>query len=128
VDLQTVRELHGDRLVIYLAAYYDFAGSASPLYERVTVRGTERLLRFLNEMFTVEQFIFSSTMLVHAPTTPGRPVSEDSPLDPSWAYPQSKVETERVIHGERDEIPARGRAPGAGRPQKHGWGQVGRVY
>src|SRR5688500_1068075 len=28
--------------VIHLAAYYDFAGEPSPLYEKVTVRGTER--------------------------------------------------------------------------------------
>ncbi|MEO8349804.1 MAG: NAD(P)-dependent oxidoreductase, partial [Acidobacteriota bacterium] len=106
--LQTIRDLHGDRLasVIHLAAYYDFSGTASPLYEKVTVRGTEQLLRLLREMFTVEQFIFSSTMLVHAATTPGRPISEDSPLDPAWAYPQSKVETEKVIHAERGDIPA----------------------
>jgi hypothetical protein len=31
--------------VIHLAAYYDFSGEPSPLYERVTVGGTERLLR-----------------------------------------------------------------------------------
>lgn len=106
--LRTIRELHGDRLasVIHLAAYYDFSGAASPLYEKVTVRGTERLLRLLREMFTVEQFIFSSTMLVHAPATPGRPISEDSPLDPAWAYPESKVRTEKVIHAERGDIPA----------------------
>lgn len=106
--LRTIRELHGDRLasVIHLAAYYDFSGAASPLYEKVTVRGTERLLRLLREMFTVEQFIFSSTMLVHAPATPGRLISEDSPLDPAWAYPQSKVRTEKVIHAERGDIPA----------------------
>lgn len=106
--LETIRELHGDRLacVIHLAAYYDFSGVASPLYEKVTVRGTERLLRLLREMFTVEQFIFSSTMLVHAATTPGRPISEDSPLDPTWAYPKSKVETEKVIHAERGDIPS----------------------
>ncbi len=105
--LQAVRERHGDRLasVIHLAAYYDFAGSPSSLYEKVTVRGTERLLRLLREMFTVEQFIFSSTMLVHAPTTPGRPIKEDSPLEPTWAYPKSKVQTEEVIHAERGGIP-----------------------
>lgn len=105
--LRAVRERHGDRLasVIHLAAYYDFSGSPSPLYEKVTVRGTERLLRLLREMFTVEQLIFSSTMLVHAPTTPGRPIQEDWPLEPTWAYPKSKVQTEQVIHAERGGIP-----------------------
>jgi len=106
--LEAVRDLHGDRLasVIHLAAYYDFTGAPSPLYEKVTVRGAERLLRLLRESFAVEQFIFSSTMLVHRPTRPGRPITEDSPLEPTWAYPQSKVRTEQVIHAGRGDIPA----------------------
>jgi len=106
--LETVRELHGDVLasVLHFAAYYDFSGVSSPLYEKVTVRGTGRLLRLLREMgFRVEQFIFSSTMLVHAPTTPGRPIIEDSPLQPTWAYPRSKVRTEQVIRQERGDTP-----------------------
>ncbi|MGH2374534.1 MAG: NAD-dependent epimerase/dehydratase family protein [bacterium] len=105
--LDTIRDLHGDRLasVIHFAAYYDFSGASSPLYEKVTVRGTQRLLRVLRERFTVEQFIFSSTMLVHAPTMPGRPITEDWPLEPKWAYPQSKVRTEEVIRAERGDIP-----------------------
>ena len=56
--------------VIHLAAYYDFSGEPSELYEQVTVRGTERLLRALHNL-AVEQFVFSSTMLVHRPTEPG---------------------------------------------------------
>ncbi len=106
--LETVRELHGNTLasVMHFAAYYDFSGTPSPLYEKITVGGTARLLRLLREMdFRVEQFIFSSTMLVHAPTTPGRPITEDSPLQPTWAYPQSKVRTEELIRRERGDIP-----------------------
>jgi nucleoside-diphosphate-sugar epimerase len=106
--LHAVRDVHGNRLasVIHLAAYYDFSGTPSPLYEKVTVRGTERLLRLLQEMeFSVEQFVFSSTMLVHAPTVPGKPINEDWPLQPKWAYPQSKVRTEQVIQNERGQIP-----------------------
>jgi len=105
--LESVRELHGNVLasVLHFAAYYDFSGAASPLYEKVTVHGTARLLRLLREMgFQVEQFVFSSTMLVHAPTTPGHPITEDSPLQPTWAYPQSKVRTEQVIARDRGEI------------------------
>lgn len=106
--LQAIRDIHGDRLasVVHLAAYYDFSGAPSPLYEKVTVRGTQRLLRLLHEMFHVEQFVFASTMLVHAPTTPGRPINEDWPLRPSWPYPESKVRTEQVIQAERGDIPA----------------------
>lgn len=89
---------YGNRIasVIHLAAYYDLSGEPSPLYDEITVRGTERLLRHLQE-FKVEQFVFSSTMLVHAPVLPGQRIDENSPIEPRWAYPQSKVKTEAVI-------------------------------
>ncbi len=105
--LHAIRELHGNRIVsvIHLAAYYDFSGAPSPLYEEITVRGTERLLRMLQD-FEVEQFIFSSSDLVYAPSAPGQRINEDSPLQPKWPYPESKVKTEQVIHAERGKIPA----------------------
>lgn len=105
--LQAIRDLHGNRIVsvIHLAAYYDFSGAPSPLYDEITVRGTERLLRMLQD-FEVEQFIFSSTDLVYAPSAPGQRINEDSPLQPKWPYPESKVKTEQVIHAERSKIPA----------------------
>lgn len=104
--LERVREQHGSRIasVIHLAAYYNFSGEPSHLYEDLTVKGTERLLKGL-QSFEVEQFVFSSTMLVHKPTEPGHPITEDWPLEPKWAYPQSKVETEKLIHAERGNIP-----------------------
>jgi nucleoside-diphosphate-sugar epimerase len=106
--LQAIRELHGDKIasVIHLAAYYDFAGAPNPLYDEVTVRGTSRLLQMLQD-FKVEQFIFSSTALVHASSTSGIRINEDSPIQfpPKWPYPQSKIKTENVIHAERGEIP-----------------------
>jgi nucleoside-diphosphate-sugar epimerase len=109
--LRTVRTRlgGGDRLasVVHLAAYYDFAGEPSPLYEQVTVRGTERLLRGLRDAFAaIEQFVFSSTMLVHAPCELGERIDEDWPIQPAWDYPRSKVETEAVIRRERGAIPA----------------------
>src|SRR5215470_6486209 len=104
--LQAIRELHGNRLasVIHLAAYYDFSGASSPLYDRITVDGTQRLLRLLQD-FEVEQFIFSSTELVHAPSEHGQRINEDAPLAPMWPYPESKVKTERVIRTKRGKIP-----------------------
>ncbi|MGD9889922.1 MAG: NAD-dependent epimerase/dehydratase family protein, partial [Dehalococcoidia bacterium] len=55
--------------------------------------------------FTVEQFVFSSTMLVHAPCEPGQRIREDWPLEPAWAYPQSKVTTEQLIREQHGAIP-----------------------
>ena len=101
-----IKQFYGNRIksVIHLAAYYSFAQKHSPLYEQITVKGTERLLEALKD-FEVEQFIFTSTMLVHAPTKPGHPITEDSPVAPSWDYPLSKVHTEKLIHELRRNIP-----------------------
>lgn len=106
--LRVLREHHGSRIaaVIHLAAYYDFLGKASPLYEQITVEGTRRLLRGLREGgFKVEQFVFSSTMLVHRPAEPGQFIAEDWPLGPTWAYPESKVRTEALIREDHGNIP-----------------------
>lgn len=107
--LHVLREHHGAHLasVIHLAAYYDFFGDPSPKYEQITVRGTERLLHGLHEIgFTVDQFVFSSTMLVHRPVAPGEFITEDSLLGPTWAYPESKVRTEHLIRLQRGSIHA----------------------
>ena len=104
--LRQVSQRHGSRLasVIHLAAYYDFSGDPSPKYEEITVRGTERLLRGLKD-FEVGQFVFSSTMLVHAPCEPGQRINEEWPLDPKWDYPKSKVRTEELIRAQHGDIP-----------------------
>ncbi|MEZ4616083.1 MAG: NAD(P)-dependent oxidoreductase [Caldilineaceae bacterium] len=104
--VERLRYAYGEHLaaVVHLAAYYDFSGEPSPLYEELTVRGTERLLHALRD-FTIDRFIFSSTMLVHAPTKPGQPITEAWPLDGKWDYPQSKIATEQLIHQERGDIP-----------------------
>lgn len=107
--LQTVLDHHGREIasVIHLAAYYSFSGDDDPKYDEVTVEGTRRLLRGLRTgPLEVEQFVFSSTMLVHKPAEPGQFINEDWPLAPSWAYPESKVRTEKVIREERGNIPA----------------------
>lgn len=107
LGMERVRYGYGGRVasVIHLAAYYDFSGEPSPLYEQITERGTERLLGALRG-FQVEQFVFSSAMLVHAPCRPGERIDEDWPLAPRWDYPGSKVRTEELIRAERGAMPA----------------------
>lgn len=104
--LDRIATLYGPRLasVVHLAAFYDFSGAPSPLYERITVEGTRRLLE-ASKALELEQFVFSSTMLVHRPTSPGRPIDEDDPLIPTWPYPDSKVRTEELIRDQHDEVP-----------------------
>ena len=105
--LEQVRSRFGDRIasVVHLAAYYDISGDPNPLYDKITVQGTRRLIEGL-EGFQVEQFVFASTMLVHRPTYgPDERINEDSPLDPAWAYPESKVRTEELLRERHGEIP-----------------------
>ncbi|MCG6206422.1 NAD-dependent epimerase/dehydratase family protein [Rhodopseudomonas sp. HC1] len=92
--------------VIHLAAYYDTTGEDNPKYQAVTVDGTRRLLRELRTV-GAEQLVFSSTLLVHAPS-PGKGVriDETSPVRPAWAYPQSKADTEALIAQERGDVSA----------------------
>ena len=101
-----LRVAYGDRIasVIHLAAYFDLSGEPNPKYNEVTIRGTERLLRNL-QSFEVEQFIFTSTMLVHAPGEKGKPIDEDWPLDPKLPYRRSKIHTEALIREQRGSIP-----------------------
>jgi nucleoside-diphosphate-sugar epimerase len=93
--------------VIHLAAYYDFAGEPSDLYENLTVKGTARLLQALNKYFRTEQFVFSSTLLVMKPTEEeDEKLTEESTVRPEWDYPKSKVAAEKVILREKGPIPA----------------------
>jgi nucleoside-diphosphate-sugar epimerase len=108
--LNLVHTKYGNRLasVLHLAAYYDFSGAPSPLYRTLTVEGTRRLLRGLRG-FEVEQFVFSSTLLVMRPVEDeDETITEQSPVedeDETWDYPRSKLEAERVIRQERGPIP-----------------------
>lgn len=101
-----IRHAYGNRIacIIHLAAYYSFAGEHLELYDAITVEGTRRLLREAKK-FEVEQFIFTSTMLVHEPTERGIVQNEDSPIHGKWHYPASKVRTEKVIREEHGNIP-----------------------
>ncbi|WP_417515050.1 vitamin K epoxide reductase family protein [Minwuia sp.] len=100
------RERHGDRIasVIHLAAYFDFTGEKNPLYDAVNVDGTRRVLKALRD-FEVDQFVYFSTMLVHAPCELGAMIDEQSPIEPGWAYPISKAEAEEAIAETRGDIP-----------------------
>ena len=46
-------------------------------------------------------------MLVHAPCQPGERIDESQPIDPRWAYPESKAAAEAVIRQEHGGHPLR---------------------
>ena len=91
--------------MIHLAAYYDFSGAPSPLYQQLTVEGTRRLIEELQH-FDVEQFVFSSSLLVMKPAADEEPLTEKSPTQGEWAYPKSKLAAEQVIRQSHGDIPS----------------------
>lgn len=104
--LRDVKDRVGPRLasVIHLVAYYDFTNDEHPLYAAVNVKGSAALMRALQQ-FEIEQFVYTSTMLVHAPCRPGERIDESQPIAPRWAYPRSKAAAEAAILRERGTIP-----------------------
>lgn len=104
--LHRLRESHGRRIasVIHLVAYFDFSGEDDPRYRSVNVEGTRRLLAALQD-FEVEQFLYASTMLVHAPCRPGERIDERHPIGPRWAYPRSKAQAEAAIRRSHGRLP-----------------------
>jgi nucleoside-diphosphate-sugar epimerase len=91
--------------VLHLAAYYDFSGEPSPFYQSLTVDGTRRLLTALQRL-AVEQFVFSSSLLVMKSVEEGEAVSETSPVEATWDYPESKLKAEEAVRRHRGRIPA----------------------
>lgn len=104
--LHRIKEQHGDRIaaVIHLAAYFDFTGEPNSLYQTLNVDGTRHFLSQL-QRFAVERFIYASTMLVHEATVPGHKINESSPVQPGWAYPESKAQAEEAVHQAHGTIP-----------------------
>jgi nucleoside-diphosphate-sugar epimerase len=100
------RESYGHRIasVVHLIAFFDFSGEDNRLYKTVNVDGTRRLLRAL-QSFEVEQFVYTSTILVHEPAKPGERIDESQPIGPRWAYPESKAAAEEIIRAEHGRIP-----------------------
>ncbi len=105
--LEQLQTEFGNQLtsILHLAAYYDFSGEPSPLYQELTVDGTRRLLKQLREkQIHAEQFVFSSSLLVMRSKPDGK-VDETDETVGSWDYPDSKLKAEQVIQEEAPPIP-----------------------
>ncbi|MBW3597639.1 MAG: NAD(P)-dependent oxidoreductase, partial [Planctomycetes bacterium] len=82
------------------------SGEPSPLYEELTVKGSQRLLEQLRDTpAEVEQFIFSSSLLVMKPAEDDEPLTEQSPTQAEWDYPESKLEAEQTIDQYAGDVP-----------------------
>lgn len=92
--------------VVHLAAYYDFSGEPSTMYDRLTVQGTRRLIDGLKSFERVEQFIFSSSLLVMKPVEgDDERLTEESPTEAEWDYPESKLAAEKILKEHHGIIP-----------------------
>lgn len=106
--LARIRGEFGDQLasVVHLAAYYDFSGEPSPMYDKLTVQGTRRLITGLQAFEKVEQLIFSSSLLAMKPVEEtDQKLTEESPTQGEWDYPRSKIEAERVLEEHQGRVP-----------------------
>lgn len=97
---------HGHHIasVVHLAAFFDFSGEDKPQYAAVNVHGSRNLLGALQQL-DVEQFLYSGTMLVHKPGSPGERIDESREIEPGWAYPRSKAQAEEAIRETHGNIP-----------------------
>jgi len=105
--LDLILERFGNKIasVVHLAAYYNFSKGGWKKYQQITIDGTKNFIEGLLKRFEVGQFIFSSSMLVHAPCKKGEKINELSPIEPKWNYPKSKVITEDIVRGLKGKIP-----------------------
>lgn len=104
--MERIRYGYGSHIasVIHLAAFYSFDSQYDEKYKAINVEGTRKFLEQLQD-FQVDQFIFSSTDLLYQPTEPGHKIDESAPVEKSWGYPDSKIETEQLIKENHNEMP-----------------------
>jgi nucleoside-diphosphate-sugar epimerase len=89
VVFRSLRRVPGPKMVIHLAAHYDFTGENSPEYERTNVHGLRNVLE-LSRSLVPELFVFPSSLAACAFPRGGRALTEDSPPDGDHHYAVSK--------------------------------------
>ena len=102
---ERIRELGGARLLLHMAAYYDFTGEDNPEYQRTNVLGTDNLIK-LAAPLKLRRFIFASSAAACPFPEPGRVVTEATPPAAPVPYARSKQIGEELIVRYRDTIPS----------------------
>lgn len=102
---ESIREMGGARLLLHMAAYYDFTGEDNPEYQRTNVLGTHNLLK-LSEPLNLRRFIFASSVAACPFPEPGRVVTEATPPVAEVPYARSKKIGEELMLRYRDSIPS----------------------
>jgi nucleoside-diphosphate-sugar epimerase len=101
-----IRTAGGARVLVHLAAYYDFTGEGHPEYQRTNVEGTRNVLEAARES-AIGGFVFASSVAACAFPRPEGPVDERTPPDGAHVYAWSKREGERLVRELAGPMPTR---------------------
>ena len=101
-----IRTAGGARVLIHLAAYYDFTGEGHPEYQRTNIDGTRNVLEAARES-RVGGFVFGSSVAACAFPRRDGPVDETTPPDGAHVYAWSKREGERLAREFSPSMPTR---------------------
>lgn len=100
-----IRELGGARLLLHMAAHYDFTGDDNPEYYRTNVLGTEHLIK-LSAQLKLRRFIFASSVAACPFPENGAVVTEETPPTAPVPYARSKRAGEDLMEHYRDVVPS----------------------
>ena len=106
---RTFREIAsagGAKLLVHLAAYYDFTGEDHPEYRRTNVQGTRNVLEAAARS-RIGGFVFGSSVAACAFPRDDGPVNETTPPDGAHVYAWSKREGERLVREFSSSLPTR---------------------
>jgi len=100
---RSLRQVPGPKVVIHLAAYYDFTGEKNPEYERTNVHGLRNVLEQCRAL-RPERFVFASSVAACAFPPPGSALDEGSPPDGDHHYAVSKRRGEELLRQYAEEL------------------------
>ena len=100
--LRYIKNHGGVDYVLHLAAYYDFTLKENPAYEQINVTGTRYILE-ISKSLGIKHFIFPSSLAACRFPSPGRALTEESPIDADSPYARCKRKEEAII-GEYSEF------------------------
>ncbi len=103
---QRLRRSGGARVVVHLAAWYDFTGEEHPEYQRTNVDALRVLLDHCEGLPGLERFVFASSVAACGFSAPGRPVTEASPPEGAHIYARTKRIGEEMLRDRRGRIPS----------------------
>jgi nucleoside-diphosphate-sugar epimerase len=100
-----LEEVQGEKLVIHLAAHYDFTGESHPEYLRTNVNGLRNVLELCRSLRPL-RFVFASSLAACAFPPRGGALTEDSPPDGDHLYAITKRHGEAMLREFQRDFPS----------------------